>query len=368
MSAMTKQTPLQDSIAVFLPNWIGDAVMATPALRGLRRRFGGARITFIGRPGPLKVLEGTDFADEQITDTWPRSGLVGLLRMTGRLRREKFTLAVLLPNSFRSALLAWLGRIGRRLGYSRQGRSWMLTDALPPPREEDGRLRVYPALDYYIDLVESMGVSVEDRRMELAFTDEGERAAEEMLVEAGCDAGRPLVMLNPGGAFGPSKRWPAERYAVVADELAGRHDAQIIINAAPNEKSVAAEVADCMGTQPLINFADYDNSLPLLKSLMRRCRLLVTNDTGARHIAAALGVGVVTIFGSTAPAWTTIDHPGERIIRNDVPCAPCQKKRCRQPAGSAYHQCMLSVSVEQVLAAAEDLLGQQSKGDPGGEQ
>ena len=355
------------SIAVLVPNWVGDAVMATPALRALRRRFDSARITLIGRPAPLAVLAGAGLGDEESPDTSANApAIVHLPIMASRLRRRRFDLAVLLPNNFRSAMLVWLAGIGRRLGYARDGRGWMLTDKVAPPRDGRGRLRVCSAMDYYIDLLGPLGIAVDDRQMKLATTPEGESAAENLLGQAGYDPARPLVMLNPGGAFGPSKLWPTDRYAAVADQLAADHRAQIIVNAAPGEQALAAEVASAMAAAPLINFARLGNTLALLKSLMARCRVVVTNDTGARHIAAAMGAGVVTVFGSTDPGWTTIDYPRERIVRTDVPCAPCQKKRCPLPAGPAFHQCMTAIDVSQVLAAAEELLDEQPVARDGG--
>ncbi len=355
------------TIAVLLPNWVGDAVMATPALRALRQRFSSARITLIGRGAPLAVLAGANLGDDELPDASARRpAIVHLPKMAGRLRRRRFDLAVLLPNSFRAAALAWLGRARRRLGYARDGRGWLLTDRLLPPRDANGKLRVQPAMDYYIDLLAPLGITVDDRRMMLATTPDGESTAEDMLARAGRDEARPLVMLNPGGAFGPSKLWPAERYAAVADELTDRYAAQIIVNAAPSERAVAAEVTAAMTAAPLIDLSACDNTLALLKSLMARCRLVITNDTGARHVAAAMGAGVVTIFGSTDPDRTTIDYPRERIIRVDLPCSPCQKKRCPLPCGPTFHQCMTAVDVDQVLAAAGQLLDEPPAVDEGG--
>ena len=342
-----------DRIAVWLPSWVGDAVMATPTLRALRERFGGARISLIGRPAPLEVLRGAGLADEALADSPARAG--SFLRNARELRGHHFDLAVLLPNSFRVALLAFLARIPRRLGYARDRRSWLLTDRRRALR--DGRrFQVCPAREYYIDLIGELGVTVTDRQMRLAVTDEGEAAADRILTEAGWAPSQPLVVLNPGGGFGPSKRWPAERYAVVADDLSDRHGAQILINAAPAEHDVANEVAERMKRPPLVNMAQHPNSLALLKSLLGRCRLLITNDTGARHVAAALGAGVVTIFGSTDPDWTTINYERERIIGADVDCSPCQKKECPNPAGATFHQCMLSIEPPEVIAAAESVL------------
>ncbi|MCD4825961.1 MAG: lipopolysaccharide heptosyltransferase II [Phycisphaerae bacterium] len=343
--------PEHKNILVVLPNWVGDAVMATPALRALRRRWPIAKIYLMGKPVVLETVSSNSIGDECVPAAG--RGIRGLLKTAGWVRRQRIDLAVLLPNSFRSAAVAWLGRAKCRLGYNRDGRGLMLTRKLNPPRDDAGKLAVYPALQYYIDLIESLGIEVADRSMTIA----AEAApATEVLTETGYDSARPLVMLNPGGAFGPSKLWPMDRYAALADALIDRHDAQIIINAAPNERQAVAAVAKAMKHQPLLDFAERDNSIALLKSLMQRCRLLVTNDTGTRHIAVALGIDAVTIFGSTDPNWTTLDCPRERLVQLDVPCGPCQQKHCPLPPGPEYHQCLEKLNVATVLAAAEELL------------
>jgi heptosyltransferase II len=340
------------NIAVFIPNWVGDAVMATPALRALRAGCPDAVITLIGRPAPLAVLDGAHVADAVLADN--SRGLVGMLRLARRLRKRRFDLAILLPNSFRSALAAKLGRCTRRLGYARDGRHLLLTDRLDPPREQGGKLRVYPAIDYYCDLVASLGLSIAGRQMVLGLTPEGEAGAKELL--AGVPEQR-WVMLNPGGAFGPSKRWSAERYAELADRLVKACGVGIIINAAPNEKAIAREVANAMAQPPALNLAEVGNSIDLLKSVMSRCEVLVTNDTGARHIGAGLGVGVVTIFGSTDPKWTPIGYARERRVVTTSECAPCQQKVCPHDKGDArFGVCLTSITTDTVFAAATELL------------
>ncbi len=345
------------NVLVILPNWVGDVVMATPAFRALRRHFASDQITYLGRAGSLATLEGTPWADATLLDVAAGGGLRSFWRLMRTLRQRHFDLAVLLPNSFRSALLARLGGAKRVIGYDRDGRGWLLSDRLAPLRDADGYVPV-SAIDYYNAIADRLGASVDSRRMELPVTPSDERSAEALLAECGVDPARPIVMVNAGAAFGTSKLWAPARFAAVADALIQRHSAQIIINAAPSERTIAQQVAHAMKHPPAINFASRDNSLGLLKALMRRCRVLVTNDTGARHIAAASGIGVVTIFGSTHPDWTTIYYSKERIIRTTAACAPCQKKMCPNPAGPQYHQCMISIGVEPVLAAAEELLAE----------
>jgi heptosyltransferase II len=345
------------TIAVFLPNWVGDVVMATPALRALRKHYRDARIVYVGRPASLATVAGTPHADATIPDLSNRPPIWRNFRdLVRQLRGLRADLAVLLPNSFRSAAVARLGGAGRVAGYARDGRGWLLTDKLAPPRDADGRFTPVSAVDYYADLAAALGARPRSRRMSLPVRPEDTAAADAMLAAAGVAGDGPLVMLNPGASFGTSKMWSAGRYAALADMLIERRGARIIVNAAPSERHIAAWVGQAMRHAPAISFADRDNTLGMLKALLRRCDLLVTNDTGARHLAAAMRIGVVTLFGSTDPAWARIDYPRERLVRVPVPCSPCQQKLCAQPAGPAYHQCMEQITPEMVFAAAAELL------------
>jgi heptosyltransferase-2 len=342
------------NILVALPNWVGDAVMATPALRALRHAYPDASITLLGRPAILQVL-GDDPRIGDVALPAPGGGLLQSLQTAKCIRRGNYDLAVLLPNSFRIAMLAWLGGVKHRAGYARDGRSWMLTDRLNPPRDVDGKLRPYPARDYYIDLVRSLGVKVTSHTLSLAVD---AIAADDILAEAGYDPDRPLVVINPGGANNLAKLWLAERFAAVADEIADRRHAQIILNAAPNEQQMLAPVSTAMRTQPLLDFTKRANTLERLKALLGRADLLITTDTGARHIAAAIGTPVVTIFISTDPEWARIDYSHERIVTVNQPFQTVT-------AGSHDHlRVVRGVTVDMVLEAAEELLA--APGRPGG--
>lgn len=331
--------------------------MATPALRALRRKFEGAKISFVGKDACMEVLAGGNLADDFLPDVSKRRPrLIHFFRMRRRLRAGRYDLAVLLPNSFRTAALAYSAGIDRIAGYARDGRGWMLSDKLSPARDEAGKFIPAPMIDYYLNLMRLLGAEADSRRMKLAVTPAEDAEAARFFDEADIDPARPLVMLNPGASFGPSKLWPPERYAAVADALIDRRGAQIIINASPSDRPVATRVAAAMRRSPSVNFADRDNTLGLLKALLRRSSLLITNDTGARHIAAAFGVAVVTLFGSTDPRWSEIGCESERIVCTNVSCSPCQKKRCPLPAGPMHHRCMTAITVEMVLAAAKELL------------
>jgi len=344
------------NILVFLPNWVGDVVMATPMLRALRGHFADGRITYIGRPVAVETVRGTPWADDLIVER-SRAGLFRTVNMLRTLRRGRYDLAVLLPNSFRSAMFARLGGADDVIGYARDGRSVFLTIKLSPARGPDGRFTPAPMIDYYNAIATRLGCDDPGWSMQLHVSDADESAADALLAETRADRSTgPLVMLNPGASFGPSKLWPAERFAAVADALIAARGARVIINAAPAEHAVARAVADTVKHPPLLNFAGRPNSLGMLKALLGRCQLLVTNDTGARHIAAARGCGLVTIFGSTDPAWARIDYPHERTLRQTIPCGPCQQKTCTQPAGPDFHRCMTSISPEAVLTECQAVL------------
>lgn len=334
-----------------LPNWVGDAVMFTPTLRALRARWPEAELTLLGRPAPAAALRPNPWADQVLTST------DSIARDALRLRGRRYDLAVLGPNSLRSALCVFLGGCRRRVGYGRDGRGWLLTDRLQAPRDEGGGWAVTPALDYYLELARHLGCDVADRRMELGIDPADAARADELLAQAHADPHLPIVLLNPGASFGGSKLYPAPRFAAVADHLVDRRGAQIVITAGPGEGEIARAVAKAMNHAALLNLADVKNTIGLVKAMTARSRLMITNDTGPRHFAAALAVPVVTIFGATDPGWTTLDCPWERIVRVGVPCGPCRKKQCPLPPGDQHHQCMRNIPPEMVLAAAEELLG-----------
>jgi heptosyltransferase-2 len=337
--------------------------MATPTLRALRNSFADARITYFGRPVALDTLSGTDWADGVIEATVKvRSRTLGQLQLIGALRRGRFDLAVLMTNSFRTAFLAKLAGIGQIAGYDRDARRFLLTDRILPPRDDSGQLVPVSAVDYYADLAGIIGVEVSSREMYLPVTDADEQEAGELFERAAIDPARPVVMLNPGASGGTSKIWGPDRFAQTADILIETRGAQIIINAAPAEKHIAADVAARMAGSPAINFADRDNTLGLLKSMLKRTDLLVTNDTGARHIAVAVGAAVVTVFGSTDPLWARINCPREQIVSVEVDCGPCGRKLCNQIPGPMYHHCMGNIKAEMVVEAAGQLLDELAGG------
>lgn len=332
------------NIAVFCPGWIGDAVMATPALRALRTEFVGCRIVGVVKRYVAGVLEGAPWFDDVILcdASWPK--------LARRLRRESFDLAVLFRNSFRSAFLAWLGGCQRRIGYDRYCRSWMLTDCLQSARDDHGKLVPSPAIDAYNFLVQELGCPDPGYRMELFTTARDEEAAEQVWRHANLDQYPELVLLNPGAAFGSAKYWPADYFIQLARELVARRKSGVLVLCGPAERELARSIANQAG---VCSLADQPLSVGLTKACVRRADLLVTTDSGPRHFAAAFDRPVVTLFGPTHIAWTETYFAKAVHLQKPVPCGPCQKRIC-----PLDHRCMKTLTPAEVYTAATKLLNQ----------
>jgi heptosyltransferase-2 len=342
-------------IVVFCPNLIGDTVMATPALRALRRGFAGASIAGILKPGVAPTLDGGPWLDERILfDPRSRTPAYRTRALLGRLRAGGFDLAVLLPNSFRSAALAWLAGIPRRVGYARGGRGLLLTDRLVPPREGRGRYVPTPMVGYYLAIARHLGCPVDSVRLELFTTEADERAADSAWDRLGL-TGRRVVCLNTGGAFGPAKSWPPEHFATLARQLVEEAGVAVLVVCGPAERAAARGIVERAAHPDVVSLAEEPVSIGLTKASIRRSALLVTTDSGPRHFATALDVPVVSLFGPTHIAWTRTYHPRAIHLQQPVPCGPCQKGIC--PLG--HHRCMRELDPRAVLGAAMRLLSHQ---------
>ena len=337
-------------ILVVIPNWVGDVVLATPVLESLRAHFARARITYLMREYVQAIVAGGGWHDREVF--WPRPGwrgALGTLGLAKRLKAERFELALLLTNSFRSALVAWLARIPRRVGYARDGRSALLTDRLVPLKR-DGKFVPTPVLPYYVKIAEQVGCEVRDRKLRLGITPEQERAGAELARHYGLDDGRPYAVINPGAAFGVAKCWLPERFAEVCDRLREELNLRAVIVGSPNEVPLMREIARLAKGEATC-CAEPGTSLGSLKPLIRAAALLVCNDTGPRHYGAAFDVPTVTIFGPTHQEWTDTDYAGEIKIQVPVECGPCQLPECPLDL-----RCMTGVTVELVMGRIRELL------------
>lgn len=326
-------------ILVLVPNWLGDVAMATPALRAIRTAHPNAELTVAGRPSALGLLHGLSWIDT-FEVLPPRSNALETRRLARRLGPAARDLTIVFPHSFRAALLAyWTGSV-RRVGYARGGRRWLLTDSVEPHREGGRIAPVYMGREY-LTLVEHAGCTDDGRGLELSADPIVVTAVEARLPQA-----RPRVGVAPGGAFGPSKRWPAERFAAVADRLAA-DGATCVLITGPGEERIRDAVLAAARTP--LHVADTGRpTLESLKATVAGLDLLIGNDSGPRHVAVAFGVPVVCIMGPTSPRYSEGPYERGAVLRVDVDCGPCQKPTCRTD-----HRCMTRVGVDWVVEVAQ---------------
>lgn len=362
------ETPLR--LLIVAPSWVGDVVMATPVLRRVREALPGTTIGVLHKPGVGAVLEGLDSFDELIA-AHP-GGMMGHKHSASKLRQRQFDTALLLTNSFSTALTTRMAGIPRRIGYDRDGRGLLLTHKLRAPKTSNGAWAMVPAVDYYWHASSALlgtpcGASTHDLEpanehgdhrlpegavMELGVSEADEVKADELLKAAGID-GERFAILNPGGN-NPAKRWPAERFAQLADHLSGELGLGVLINGSPAEADLAAEIAGLASTAP-VSLPAIGGTLGGLKALVRRAAVMVTNDTGPRHFAAALGTPLVTLFGPTDHRWTSIPtRPGspEAILTAD-PDLPLTESSNDHP-----DRCRVDrIGLDRVLEALNRVLG-----------
>jgi len=341
-------------VLVRLPTWIGDVVMATPALRALKARWPDAEVVAAGPPTAPALLEGLPFVDEVVV--LPRraqAGLAGMARAARRLRERAFDVAIVLPNSISSALVAAAARVPVRVGYAAGGRGWLLTHALRHPAEPGRHRMPVPMPDYYGRLLESIGVPRGSHRTQLAVLPRDEEAAEAWLERHGL-LGERLVGLHAGSSFGPSKLWSTERFAAVADALHARDGARAIAFCGPGEEDMAREI-ERRAAGSVVAAADDPLPLATVKAVVKRLSLLVTTDTGPRHFAAPFDVPSVVLMGSTDPRFTNTNLHRSLVVRSGVACSPCHLKVC-----PIDHRCMTRITPPMVLAAADRVLARAS--------
>lgn len=346
-------------IAIFCPNWVGDVVMATPALRAVRRQFPHAEIVAVLRPYVAEVLDGLDLVDRLLLhDPRPQGIWRGMhpqaawgLRFGARLRREKFDTALLLTNTFRSGFWAWAAGIKRRVGFNQYRRGWLLTDAVTPqPADEP-----HPVIDNYLKLAAQIGCRKLTRTTELAT-----RVADEQQLQAfwerqslGKKIGdRGVVCLNPGGAYGSAKHWPVTSFAELALQIATDLEKRVLVLCGPAERDKAREILSLARHPAIFSLADERLSIGLTKAAVRDADLLVTTDSGPRHFASPFNVPVVTLFGPTHTAWSETFYDRSLHLQAEVDCGPCQKRVCPLQ----HHRCMRDLRVSWVYRAAATLL------------
>lgn len=326
------------NILIRATNWVGDAVMSLPALHAIRERFPQAHVAILAKPGVADLYKREKLADEVIPYT--ASSLLDKWRVGKYLASRGFDCAILLQNAFEAALLAWVARIPNRIGYARDGRGPLLTRAVPVPHP--GEIPPHQRF-YYLELLRRAGM-IDDLPDTIPF-----------IAVSGRTDSPPVIGVSPGAAYGTAKRWLPEHFAEAAARLARERGASIALFGSKSERALCEEVAGLMEGCEITNYAG-QTSLAEFIDLAARCELFLTNDSGAMHIASALNVPTVAVFGATDDIATGPSGASARVVREPVECSPCLLREC-----PIDHRCMTRVSAARVVEQSLQLLASPSR-------
>ncbi len=339
------------NIMIRATNWVGDAILALPAIRAVRQKFPDAHIAIVARPYVAEIYRDQAICGELIAydpkvahRSWKARG-----QLVSELRAKKFDVALLLQNAFDAAWLAWRAKIPERIGYARDGRRLLLTKAIPVPKPNE-----IPSHEkfYYLELLRRAGWIDQlpnDDHITLNVPEAHRAKAAETLREAGARPHAIRVALGAGASYGSAKCWPPECFAEWANRFQAETDGDVILFGTGAESPVSNAIIACMKRQPI----NLTGKTPIgdLPALLSQCHLFLGNDSGAMHVAAAVGLPVVAVFGPTDPFGTAPVTPRFTIVQEKPYCSPCFLRRC-----PTDHRCMKNVSPELVSAAVNSWL------------
>ncbi len=321
-------------------------MLTTPAIRAVRRNFSAATITILAKPWVAPVFFNNPHIDNiSIYDgAGKHKGLAGKFRLAKTLRKTKFDGAIIFQNAFEAALLAYLAGIPNRVGYDTDGRGLLLTDAIAM----DAYHKQIHEIEYYLGILNGVGLRTSGRDLTLVVSDDERRQADRTLMKYQLEATNKIIGISPGATYGSAKRWFPERFAALCDRLCEPTGVQLVIFGGPNERAVGEHVRKLMKC-PVVNLCGRTN-LREAAALTEKCSLFITNDSGLMHVAAALDVPVVAIFGSTNPVTTGPVGINSHIVRVPVPCSPCLKVEC-----PTDHRCMNEITIDMVCDVVEGI-------------
>ena len=328
-------------------NWVGDSIMALPALRAVRSRFPSAEIAVVARPYVADLYRDQQICNQLIPydPAGEHAGLIGRERLAAKLRTQKFDAALLLQNAFDAAWIAWRAEIPERIGYARDGRSLLLTKAVPVPRP--GEIPAHEKY-YYLELLRRAGWAdslPDESFIQFKVPEEKRRNAENILCDAGVRSGMLRVAFGAGAAYGSARCWPPSRFAELANRLQSQRAADVILFGTAAEAGVSKAISAEMRSAPI----DLTGKTAIadLPALLAQCHLFIGNDSGAMHVAAAVGLPVVAVIGPTDPNGTAPVTPKCTIVQQKPYCSPCFLPRC-----PTDHRCMTKITADMVEAAA----------------
>jgi heptosyltransferase-2 len=342
-------------VVVRLPNWLGDVVMAVPALRELRRILPHAHLTVVSRSDTADIFIDADYVDKVLV--YDRAGLSSAWHQAVTWRDRKFDLSVLFQNAFEAAVIAFLARVPARIGYETERRGALLTHPLAAPDWKDKRHESF----YYLNIVTELerllygasSIETTEPRFDLRVSEDRKRKAFDLLLEHGARANAPLTLLCPGSVNSRAKRWPAERYAALADLLV-ESGANVALIGSPGESGVTQEV--CKHAQRQLVVLTGKTTIAEATALISIADVLITNDTGPAHIGAALSTPTLVIFGPTNPLTTYPLSSNAEIVRRAPDCAPCMLRDC-----PIDHRCMTAIAPEEVFERASAFISRRAE-------
>ncbi len=344
-------------VAILLPTWVGDACMATPTIRAIRNGMPAIdELCAVGRYAPVAVLEGAPWIDSTITFK-PRSQDLKTLSRRGlvtKLKSSRFDLIVLMPNSLSAGLIGYFSGAKRRMGYAKDGRTWLLTDPIPQQENEFDH-RKMPTIDYYLNLAKHLGCSIGDRSMQLFVSESDRDLARTMYSKFQFSWESPTVVFNTSSATASSRLWPVGHASRTARLLAVRHGVQIIVHCGPSDRDRANAIA-FGASHPLVKSMGQMEDIPigLSKAVLENANVVVSTDSGARHMAVALNTNVVSLFGPTDPAATRTYNLPETTLRVPMDCQPCGQGKCPLVHNNCMHGLTYRVVVQAILEYLEN--------------
>jgi heptosyltransferase-2 len=333
-----------DKILIRGTNWIGDAILTIPAIASIRATYPQAHIAVLAKPWLADIYRLFTAADEIIIYEKNYDTAAGVFRLAHILRKRKFDAAILLQNAIEAAIMSLAAGIPVRAGYDSDGRGILLTNRVKRSKE----IRNLHQIDYYLEMVRTLGCVSVNKEMHLE-TKINQIDAQCAVRKYIADYSKPLIGIAPGASYGPAKKWFPERFAAVADKIAAAFDSEIILLGGKSDANTAQEVGKSARTR-LTNLAG-KTDLRQAIYLISRCKLFISNDSGLMHIAGALNIPTIAIFGSTNPATTSPAGKQSVVMRREVSCSPCLKKKC-----PTDFRCMDLITVDDVYDAAYNLL------------
>jgi len=329
-------------------NWIGDAVMTTPAVRAIRKNFPDAEISILTKSWVAPIFSNSPYVDNLLIydEAEKHKGMVGKMRLAKDLKQYGFDAAILLQNAFEAALITFFAGIPCRIGYNTDVRGFLLTHSVPCTPQ----IKKMHQTGYYLGILQGIGLETDGLGLDLVVDKKYQKRATEILEEHGISRADRLVGINPSATFGPAKQWFPERYAGLSDKIYEVFGANIVLFGGPGDIELGVRISQMM-QHPLVDLCG-KTKLEEAIALINMCSLFITNDSGLMHVAAALDIPLIAIFGSTNPITTGPRSKRSKIVRVSIKCSPCLKPKC--PEG--HLRCMDQIDIDMVFEAVKELL------------